>query len=61
MKTIYFRAFGILMALFCLAGIIGCTTTGDNPDCYWHSDYTDTHGDNRPMLHTPAGEYKTSR
>jgi len=61
MKTIYFRAFCMLMALFSLAGITGCTTTGDNPDYYWHSDYTDTQGDYRPILNTPFGDFKPSR
>jgi hypothetical protein len=48
MKTIYFRAFGILMALFYLAGMAGCAT--------W-----DTQSSDRPILDTPFGDFKTSR
>jgi hypothetical protein len=48
MKTIYFRAFCVLMTLVCLAGIAGCAT--------W-----DTQSSDRPVLDTPFGDFKTSR
>ena len=51
----------VLGVLAFLMGMTGCRTTGDNPDVYWQTDYTNTHGDFRPELHTPVGDYKTSQ
>jgi hypothetical protein len=42
-------------SLVFLVGLTGCTS------CYWETDYTNNHGDFRPELNTPFGDFKTSR